>query len=179
MGVALLESQQIDGRYQSFINPGIIVPRFVTQLTGISTSDVRSAPAASQVLQELHMFLGGVPLVTHNVSFEQRFLDAEYLRVGLLRRQKIICTLRVAMRVYPNAPNHKPGTLDDCPSVPQSGPFHRALDDAEVTAGLWLRMRQRLGQDYGMSLVSDQFMQQIQSVPIKGGIASLASRSAR
>ncbi len=66
VGVALLESQQIVDRYQSLINPGIAVPSFVTQLTGISTRDVRAAPAASQVLQELHSFLGSAPLVAHN-----------------------------------------------------------------------------------------------------------------
>jgi len=178
VGVVLLQAQQIVDRYQSFINPGIAVPGFVTQLTGISSSDVRSAPESSQVLQELHRFLGGVPLVAHNASFEQRFLDAEYSRVGLQRQQPLICTLRVARRVYPNAPNHKLGTLVNYASVPHSGRFHRALDDAEMTAGLWLRMRQRVIENFSLSSVSDEFMQQIQSVPINGGLASLVSRSA-
>jgi DNA polymerase III alpha subunit (gram-positive type) len=83
VGVALLASQQIVDRYQSLINPGVGVPSFVTQLTSITTSDVRSAPAASQVLEELRSCLGIVPLVAHNASFEQRFLDAEYSHVGL------------------------------------------------------------------------------------------------
>jgi DNA polymerase-3 subunit epsilon len=178
VGVALLESQQIVDRYQSLINPGVAVPRFVTQLTGITTSDVRSAPAASQVLQELHSFLSDAPLVAHNASFEQRFLDAEYSRVGLQRNQHLICTMRVARRVYPKAPNHKLGTLVDYARVPKTGRFHRALDDAEMTAGLWLKMRQRVGQDYGMSSVTDEFMQKIQSVPVRGGLGSLAARHA-
>jgi DNA polymerase-3 subunit epsilon len=140
VGVALLESTslQIVDRYQSLINPGRSVPAFVTQLTGIRSSEVRSAPAASQVLQELHSFVGGAPLVAHNASFEQRFLDAEYSRVGLQRNQHLICTMRVARRVYPHAPNHKLGTLVEYASVPQSGRFHRARVDAEMTAGRWL-----------------------------------------
>jgi DNA polymerase-3 subunit epsilon len=178
VGVALLESHQIVDRYQSFINPGRSVPSFVTQLTGITTSDVRRAPPASRVLQELHRFLDGAPLVAHNASFEQRFLDAEYSRVGLQRNQHLICTMRVARRVYPKAPNHKLGTLVEYARVPKSGRFHRALDDAEMTAGLWLKMRQRVGEDYSMPSVSDDFMEQLQSVPVKGGLGSLASRYA-
>jgi DNA polymerase-3 subunit epsilon len=155
VGVALLASQQIVDRYQSLINPGVGVPSFVTQLTSITTSDVRSVPVASQVLQELRSCLGIVPLVAHNASFEQRFLDADYSHVGLRRKQNLTCTMRMVRREYPNGPHHKLGTLVDYASVPQSGCFHRALDDAEMTAGIWMRMRQRISRDYGMSSVSD------------------------
>jgi DNA polymerase-3 subunit epsilon len=177
VGVAVLESAslRIVDRYQSLICPGRSVPSFVTQLTGITSSDVRNAPAASRVLQELHSFLGTTPLAAHNASFEKRFLDAEYARVGLARQQELICTMRVARRVYPDAPNHKLGTLVDYARVPRSGRFHRALDDAEMTAGLWAEMRKRVSQDYGLSSVSDEFMQKIQAVPVRGGLRSLAA----
>jgi DNA polymerase-3 subunit epsilon len=177
VGVAVMESAslQIVDRYQSLINPGRSIPYFVTELTGISASDVRGAPSASSVLQELHSFLGATPLAAHNASFEKRFLDAEYSRVGLQRQQELICTMRVARRVYPDAPNHKLGTLIDYARVPRSGRFHRALDDAEMTAGLWAEMCKRVSQDYGLNNVSDEFMQKIQSVPVKGGITNLLS----
>jgi DNA polymerase-3 subunit epsilon len=177
VGVAVLESAslQIVDRYQSLINPGRSIPSFVTELTGISASDVRGAPSASRVLQELHRFLGTTPLAAHNASFEKRFLDAEYARVGLQRQQELICTMRVARRVYPRAPNHKLGTLIDYARVPRSGRFHRAMADAEMTAGLWAEMRKRVSEDYGLNNVSDEFMQKIQSVPVKGGITNLLS----
>ncbi len=49
VGVAVLESQRIVDRYQSLINPGISVPFFITELTGIRDSDVRKAPSPASV----------------------------------------------------------------------------------------------------------------------------------
>jgi hypothetical protein len=47
-----------------------------------------------------------------------------------------------------------------------------------MTAGLWAEMRKRVSRDYGLNAVTDEFMGKIQSVPVRGGLGSLAGRYA-
>ncbi len=50
------------------------------------------------------------------------------------------CTLLLSRRLYPEAPNHRLGTLAAFHGITATGRAHRALADAEVTAELWLRI---------------------------------------
>lgn len=54
------------------------------------------------------------------------------------------CTLLLARRLYPQAPNHKLGTLASWHALPDCGRAHRALADALTTAHLLIRMQQDL-----------------------------------
>ena len=46
----------------------------------------------------------------------------------------------LARRLFPDAPNHRLGTLVGYRSIANDGTFHRALADSEMTAALWLDM---------------------------------------
>ncbi|MBC7728129.1 MAG: 3'-5' exonuclease [Microbacteriaceae bacterium] len=50
------------------------------------------------------------------------------------------CTLLLSRRLYPEAPNHKLGTLARWHGIMPTGRAHRALADAEMAGGLWLRI---------------------------------------
>ena len=63
--------------FTTLINPGHPVPTEITELTGISTMMVRTAPRADEIMPELLNFLKDSPIVGHNVSFDLRFLSAE------------------------------------------------------------------------------------------------------
>jgi len=54
------------------------------------------------------------------------------------------CTLLLARRLYPQAPNHKLGTLASWHALPDCGRAHRALADALTTAHLLIRMQHDL-----------------------------------
>ena len=118
---------QIVDRYQSLMNAGVRVPGFIEPLTGISNAMLRSAPPAERVMNEVNEFVGMTPLVAHNAAFDQKFWDFE---LGLIRRtrvQKFACSLLLARRLMPAAPNHKLGTLTtyaNCPTPARlTGPW--------------------------------------------------------
>ena len=50
------------------------------------------------------------------------------------------CTLLLSRRLYPEAPNHQLGTLARWHGITSTGRAHRALADAEMAGGLWLRI---------------------------------------
>ena len=152
VAIVLLEGGQVVDRFQSLMNAGVRIPSFITQLTGITNAMVASAPEAAQVMGEASRFVGNAPLVAHNAAFDRRFWQAELARAGLDAPQPFICTLLLSRRLYPQAPNHKLGSLVDYHRLPRTGQAHRALADAEMAAGLLgqiqhdLRTRHRVAQ---------------------------------
>jgi DNA polymerase III subunit epsilon len=173
VGVVILSNGQIVDSYQSLINPDIPIPAFVQELTGITNAMVRNAPDAASVMQALHSFVGDIPFIAHNASFDAKFLDAEYARAGLRRRTEFACSLLLARRMYPDMPNHKLGTLVRFLSLPSTGDFHRALADAEMTAHLMARMLTDLEQQLDASLVSHAALTRLQRVPKKTFAAAI------
>jgi DNA polymerase-3 subunit epsilon len=174
VGIAILSGGRIVDRYQSFINPQARIPGVVTTLTGIDDTMVRLAPTAAQVMPEVMKFVGDLPLVTHNASFDKRFMDSELRRIGCRRTNEFICSLRVARRVYPAAANHKLATLVALAGVRQAEQYHRALGDAEMTARLWVRMVEEVGRAHGVAGVSLELMQALQSCRVGGAAEAVA-----
>jgi DNA polymerase-3 subunit epsilon len=175
VGIAILSGGRIVDRYQSFINPQARIPAVVSSLTGINDSMVRTAPRAAQVMPEIINFVGDLPLVAHNASFDKRFMESELRRIGHRATNEFICSLRVARRVYPGAPNHKLATLVRLAGVQPAEQYHRALGDAEMTAGLWTRMVEEIEQQHDVEIVSLKLMRSLQSC----GVARAAETIAR
>ena len=141
VAIVMVMDGKIVDRYQSLMNGGVHLSPRIEQITGITNAMVASAPPLNQVMDEAYSFASNYPLVAHNASFDRKFWDDTMARIGKLRRQDFICTLALARRHYPNAPNHKLETLARMLSLPISGNFHRALADAEVTAHLFIKMQ--------------------------------------
>lgn len=169
IGAVILQQGRIVSRFQSLMNPGIRINSFIESYTGITNRMVQSAPRAEEVMREFDEFIGDLPLVAHNASFDRRFLDAEFARVRLRRRQEFGCSMLAARRIYPDAPNHKLETLVRYKELQTDGTFHRALADAEMTAHLWARMNWDLKARYGLAEVSFALMCALSRVP-KGGV---------
>jgi len=112
----------------------------------------------------LHTFVDGQPLVAHNVSFDRKFLEAEWRRLRLTQTPTMLCSLLVSRRLYPEATSHKLGALVAYLELPQTGRYHRALADAEMTAHLWVRMRRDIAERFRYHTVPLSLMEQLQSV---------------
>ena len=151
VAICLLESGRIVDRYTSLMNAGVRIPSFITQLTGITNEMVAAAPPAQAVMREAAAFVGSRPMVAHNAAFDRQFWRSELTRCGLQAGNDFACTLLLSRRLYPNAPNHKLGTLAQWFDLPTSGRAHRALADAEVAAHLLARMQHDLEKRHGCS----------------------------
>jgi len=167
IAVVLVRGGEIVARYQSLMNAGVYVPVFIEQLTGISNEMVRTAPPAAEVMAAAADFIGDIPLVAHNASFDSKFWDAELSRIQRQRRQEFACSMRVARRLFPESPSHKLGTLVRYLRLPDSGVHHRAMADAEMTAHLVMRIQVELMQRFGLDYVPHhQHLRAVQSVSL-------------
>ncbi len=160
----MLERGRIVERYQSLMNAGVPVPAFVAGLTGITTAMLRSAPPIARVMNEVAEFVGDTPMLAHNASFDQKFWDYELSQIGRSRSQRFACSMLLARRLMPSAPNHKLGTLTRWAGLPDTGTAHRAMADAEMAANLAQHLAGQLRQQ-GVNGVSHQLFCSLQKVP--------------
>lgn len=164
VGAVKLEKGDIVDRFQCLMNPGIPVNGFIEGYTGITNAMLEQAPPCEEVMGDFTDFIGDGNLVAHNASFDRRFLDAECCRIGRRYKGEFACSMLAARRVYPDAPNHKLGTLVRFNRLPSNGTFHRALADAEMTAHLWLGMLNDISREYRIASISFLLMQELSRV---------------
>lgn len=100
---------RIEDEYATLLSPGRDVgPVFVH---GISNIDVRDAPTFEDVAGDVLARLDGAIVVAHNAVIEDRFLAAEFARIGVrMPVMPALCTLWLAQRTV-RVPNHRLGTL--------------------------------------------------------------------
>lgn len=177
IGAVRLVNGRIDARFQALMNPGRRISGFIENYTGISNAMLAAAAPCHEVMSEFAAFVGDDHLVAHNASFDSRFLQAEFARIGVPVAGDFVCSMLAARRLYPLAPNHKLGTLVSYKHLPTDGVYHRALADAEMTAQLWLQMLADLQQEHGLREVSVTLMQQLTRTA-RAGVEALLRRAA-
>lgn len=178
VAIVLVEDGHIVDRYQSLMNAGVRVSSFITQLTGITNAMVAAAPPAAVVMREASRFVDGLPMAAHNASFDRKFWMDEMRRLDLPADHAFACTMLLARRLYPLAPNHKLGTLVDFHGLPRTGAAHRALADAEMAAELLIRMHQDLQQVHGVGEIAHGLLVELQQCQ-RAAVPGLLSRHAR
>ena len=157
IAAVLVRGGRIVDRYASLMRSGARVPPFIEQLTGISNRMLATAPPADQVMREVADFTRGCGVVAHNASFDRAFWRHEHALAARPGQplaaldDDFACTLLLSRRLYPDAANHKLGTLARLHGIVPTGRAHRALADAEVTAELWLRITQDVQRRYAAS----------------------------
>jgi len=174
IAVVIMEQGVIVERYQSLMNAGVRIPGFIESLTGISNSMLRTAPPADRVMNEVAEFVGLTPLVAHNAAFDQKFWDYELSRIKRTREQSFACSMLLARRLMPSAPNHKLGTLTSWAGLPNTGKAHRAMADAEMAANLTAHLSHELRNTHGIAAVSHQLLCKLQKVPAKKMIEAIS-----
>ena len=177
IAAVLVRDGRVVDRYQSLMNAGAWVPPFIEELTGITNEMVRAAPPAARVMREVADFVGAHPLVAHNASFDRRFWDAELARVRRSRQQEFACTMLLARRIYPHAPNHKLGTLVRFAGLPVAGRSHRAMADAEMAASLLSKLEEELVRRFALGAVTHELLRVIQGAA-RGELGGCVARFA-
>ena len=124
--------------FQSFVNPGIPIPSFITDLTGIRDELVADAPRVSEVITEFADFVGKSPVLAHNASFDLAFLRAG----GMQQPNLVLDTIELANILIPLAPRYGLGALAEHLGI-ELLHAHRALEDARATSELFWKLWQR------------------------------------
>ena len=94
-----------DGRrldeYCSLVNPNRDLGP--THIHGITATQAMAAPTFQEVAGDVISRIAGAAVVGHNVTFDFRFLESEYRRLGhQLPDAVLLCTMQLAKRADPD-----------------------------------------------------------------------------
>jgi DNA polymerase-3 subunit epsilon len=149
IAVVVVSEGRITEIFEQLVNPGRVIPSFITQLTGISGPMVAEAPPFEDIVPDLVMALAGNIFVAHNAQFDWGFVSSELERaVGKTPTALRLCTVRLARALLPQLARktldhvaHHYGVLDVPSQYPlKRGTRHSAAGDAIITAHCLLRM---------------------------------------
>ncbi len=122
-------------RYETLVNPGIPIPRYVQALTGINDELVASAPSFNEVASTIFELLNDKIFVAHNVNFDYSFLKHHLRLSGLDLNCKKLCTVRLSRKVFPGFVSYSLGNLCRTLEISISN-RHRAGGDVDATVQL-------------------------------------------
>ena len=166
IGALLIDSGEVMDEFASMVapSPGRALAPLTVELTGLTETLLREAPARVPTLARFLEFCGDLPLVAHNGStYDFLLLRAELLRAGLpypLGEQ--LDTLELAHVVFPRAGKESTAGIDGS-DPPRSrrltdladhygvgengGPAHRALPDTRMVWGVMRGLLEDLNRD--------------------------------
>lgn len=141
IGAVKISGGEIVQRFNTFVNPERAIPYEITKLTGITDDDVRDAPSQQEALEMFYEFCGGdaAVLVAHNANFDMSFLKQTAKRCKMSCNFTAIDTLVMARSLFPHLKKYKLDIVAKEVGI-QEFNHHRACDDAEVLAKIFLHM---------------------------------------
>ena len=154
IGAVKVENGVITDTFSTFANPEMPIPQKITQLTGITDDMVKDAPSQSEAVGAFLEFAGDNVLVAHNAPFDTSFIAKACEDMGREYNYTSIDTVAISRAILTDIKNCK---LDTVAKFLRLGDFnhHRATDDAEMLARIFINLCQRLTDDYGITKTSD------------------------
>jgi len=122
--------------FTSLIDPGQLIPDYITALTGIDNGMVADAPTFSEVAQDILRFTEKCIFVAHNVNFDYNAMRNEFKTVGIEFSRKKLCTIRLARKLIPGHRSYSLGKLCNALNIHITD-LHRARGDAQATVILF------------------------------------------
>lgn len=160
--VRLRPDGEIRDTFSTYVRPGRSIPAHITELTGITDTDVLNAPSSSDALCAFARFVGNsaaTTLVAHNGHrFDLRFLAETCARHALPTRPVgFIDSLWLSKKLWPAEPLHNLDVIIErlgLTAETLAHPRHDARTDVHLLATVTRHMLQRLSpRDYTESLV--------------------------
>jgi len=119
--------------WSTLVDPEVPIPPAIQALTGITDAMVRGAPTFPAIAGEVERRLAGCVLAAHNARFDHGFLKHAFARLGRTFGAKVLCTVRLSRRLFPDERGHGLDAVIARHALDVAG-RHRALGDARA---LW------------------------------------------
>lgn len=145
IAIILHNGQEIEGKFETLINPNITIPPYIVSLTGINNAMLKDAPTFTEVAPQLYNLLKGRIFVAHNVNFDYAFLKYQFKSVGIEWNSRKLCTIRLARKAFPGYKRYGLEHICNALDIPNYS-RHRAAGDALATATLFQKILDKGGE---------------------------------
>ncbi len=130
IGLKKVQDGNVIDEWQTLVNPQKTIPPFIEHYTGINNEMVQQAPLFSTVADTLKEKLHGAIFVAHNARFDYSFVKSEFRRINMAFSAKVLCTVKLSRRLYPQYIKHSMDALIERHGL-SAGPRHRAMGDVD------------------------------------------------
>ncbi len=150
IAIVLYNGKQVEGKYETLVNPHQPIPPFIANMTGISDAMVAVAPSFETVAENIYNLLRDRVFVAHNVNFDFSFVKYHLQMAGLNLQTPKLCTIRLSRKVFPGFRKYGLGHL--CRELGiEIENRHRAGGDALATTEVLALALQK----NGMAVIND------------------------
>lgn len=139
ISIHLFDGRQVTEKFESLINPGQSIPRYIQAMTGITDEMVADAPSFQDVAEAVYKLVNDKIFVAHNVNFDYSFLKGHLEECGFSLNLKKLCTVRLSRKILPGFPSYSLGKLCDSLGI-RINNRHRAGGDTEATVKLFKKL---------------------------------------
>lgn len=143
IGAVKVVNGEIVDRFSTFINPKVPIPYRITELTSITDEMVIDADPIEVVLPKFIDFIGDSALVAHNAEFDTGFIGVKSKELGINKEYTIVDTISMARCLIPTIAKYKLDQVAKALKISLEH-HHRAVDDAECTALIFIALAKRL-----------------------------------
>jgi DNA polymerase-3 subunit epsilon len=128
--------------WSTLVDPGVRIPSAIVALTGITDAMVAAAPTFDVVAGEVATLLDGCVFIAHNARFDYGFLKHAFARVERPFTARVLCTVKLSRRMFPEAQGHSLDALIARHGLDVAA-RHRALGDARAIWAFVRRLYER------------------------------------
>ena len=126
VAVYAFDGKKIIDEYSSLVNPGVHVPEFITNLTGITNEMLEDAPTFDEIYEKVASITHDRVFVAHNVGFDYSFLRNEFKLLDQRFIRKRLCTVRTTRKIFPYLGSYSLGNICKKFDIPIEN-RHRAI----------------------------------------------------
>ena len=146
IGAVKVDKGQVVDRFSVFVNPEVPIPFEIEKLTGINDSMVMEAETIETILPQFLDFVGDAVLVAHNANFDVSFIKENAKRQQLPVDFTYVDTVGIARMLLTGQAKY---TLDAVAKTLKISleNHHRAVDDAECTAEIFMKFIEMLAKE--------------------------------
>lgn len=135
--------------FDYLINPEMKISAKITELTGISNEMVKEAPTYQRVVADFINFCEGSVVVAHNALMDIHYVNFYSSKIGIPFDPRYIDTINLCKyvdeKINPAETSLKYNLRDMAEKYGiDNSSHHRALNDAIVTANLFIKLKQIL-----------------------------------
>ncbi len=145
IGAVKVSDGKIVDRFSQFVNPLVPLPFAIEELTKIRDDMLVGEPEIAQVLPEFMEFCKGCVMVAHNAEFDMGFIQKNCEDLGLDCAFTVVDTVSMARYLLPGLNRFKLDTVAKELHISLKN-HHRAVEDAECTAEIFLKFIQMLSE---------------------------------
>ncbi|MFL5739281.1 MAG: exonuclease domain-containing protein [Flavisolibacter sp.] len=137
--IQVFDGSEVVEHFETLINPGQPIPRYIQAFTGITNEMVVDAPRFEEVAEKVFTYLQGNIFVAHNVNFDYSFIKSHLESCGYNLNAKKLCTVRLSRQIFPGFASYSLGNLCHSLEINLEN-RHRAGGDASATVILFRKL---------------------------------------